>query len=198
MTNAPAPSPKPRPAVFLDRDGTLIAERNYLSDPAGVELLRGTVPALQRLRNAGFLLVVVTNQSGIGRGYYTVEDMHRVNDRLAELLRAEGLELAGIYYSPEAPDAPSTTRKPMPGMVFAARDELGVDLSRSYMVGDKLADVECGRNARVRAALLVRTGWGADHERQHTDRLAAAKAVVVDNLPAATDWILADYTREPG
>lgn len=197
MTAVPAPTAPPRPAVFLDRDGTLIVERNYLSDPAGVELLPGATTALKQLREAGFRLVVATNQSGIGRGYYTIEDMHRVNARLVELLRADGVDLAGIYFSPEGPDASSTTRKPLPGMLLAARDELGLDLSRSYMVGDKLADVECGRNAGVRAALLVRTGWGADHERDHADGLAAANAVVVDDLPAAAAWILADHPSAP-
>lgn len=183
----PAPTPAAR-AVFLDRDGTLIVERNYLSDPALVELFSDAPRALNRLQAAGFRLFLVTNQSGIGRGYYSVEDLHRVHDRLLALLAAEGVKIDRIYFAPEAPDQPSRGRKPSPQFLFDARDEFALDLGRSYVVGDKLSDLECGWNAGVRSSLLVRTGYGAETERTESDRLAAA--AVVDDLSAAADWIL--------
>ena len=176
------------PAIFLDRDGTLIEEREYLADPAGVALFPGVGAALRRLQDAGFTLVIVTNQSGIGRGYYTEADLHRVNDRLRQLLAADGVLIAKIYFAPEAPEAPSRGRKPSPQFLLDARDEFGVDLAQSYMIGDKLIDLECGWNAGVKKCLLVRTGYGAELERTSPAKLAAA--VVVDDLPAAAQWIL--------
>jgi len=177
-------------AVFLDRDGTLNVEREYLADPARLELFPGVGAALRRLQDAGFLLFIVTNQSGIGRGYYTEADMHRVNERLLAELARGGVRMERIYFAPEAPDQPSRGRKPSPRFLFDARDEFGVDLARSYMVGDKIIDVECGWNAGVRRSLLVRTGYGAETERQHAGRLA--NATVVDDLSAAVDWMLKD------
>ncbi len=177
-------------AVFLDRDGTLNVERKYLCDPDKLELFPQAGRALKRLQDAGFLLVVVTNQSGIGRGYYTEADMHRVNSRMRALLAEDGVKIAGIYYSPEAPGEPSQTRKPLPGMLLAARDEFGIDLPASYMIGDKLIDLECGWNAGVRRSLLVRTGYGTEWEARTPEALA--RAVVVDDLAAAAEWILTD------
>jgi D-glycero-D-manno-heptose 1,7-bisphosphate phosphatase len=175
-------------AVFLDRDGTLIVEKNYLSDPAEVELLPGVPQALKRLQDAGFKLILVTNQSGIGRGYYRVEDLHRVHQRLLDDLSRHGVKLERICFAPEAPDQPSRGRKPSPQFLFDARDELGIDLATSYMIGDKLIDLECGWNAGVKQSLLVRTGYGAEVERTGGRKLE--RAVVVDDLAAAAAWIL--------
>ena len=177
-----------RKAVFLDRDGTLNVERSYLSDPAQLELFPGTAAALRRLMDAGFLLFIVTNQSGIGRGYYTLEDMHRVNERLQTDLAKEGIRFEKIYYAPEAPEQPSRGRKPSPQFLLDARDEFGVDLAQSFMIGDKIIDVECGRNAGVKESILVRTGYGAEVEKKEAARLE--KAVVLDDLPACVEWIL--------
>ena len=183
-------------AVFLDRDGTLNEERRYLSDPAKVVLLPGVIKGLTQLTSAGFRLVIITNQSGIGRGYYTLEDMRRVNARVAELVAGEGIRFERIYFAPEAPEAPSRGRKPSPQFLFDARDELGLDLSRSYMVGDKLIDLECGRNAGVRRSILVRTGYGAEVEAAGGDGLASA--VICDGLGDAAEWICRDSgTLEP-
>lgn len=183
------PSGQPlRKAVFLDRDGTINVDRNYLSDPAQLELYPGTSGALRRLMDAGFLLIVVTNQSGIGRGYYTEVDMHRVNDRMIQWLSAEGIHFTKIYFSPEAPEMPSRGRKPSPQFLFDARDEFGIDLARSYMVGDKAIDVETGWNAGCAGSILVRTGYGAETERKNP--ALVTKAFVADGLPQAVDWIL--------
>jgi D,D-heptose 1,7-bisphosphate phosphatase len=178
------------PAVFFDRDGTLIVEKEYLSDPRQVVVFAGAGQALRSLMDAGFKLVIVTNQSGIGRGYYTKEDMHRVNARVKELLLVEsGVRIDGLYFAPEAPDQPSRGRKPSPQFLFDARDTLGIELGCSFMVGDKLADLECGWNAGVRQSILVRTGYGSQVEsRLGTD---GARAVVVDDVTSAATWILA-------
>src|SRR2546422_10257024 len=105
-------------AVFLDRDGTIIDEKDYLDDPDQVVLFPGAAAALKRLQDAGFKLFIVTNQSGIGRGYYTVEDMHRVNARLLEELGHKGVHIEKIYFAPEAPEEPSRGRKPSPQFLF--------------------------------------------------------------------------------
>jgi D-glycero-D-manno-heptose 1,7-bisphosphate phosphatase len=175
-------------AVFLDRDGTINVDRNYLSDPSQLELIPGAPGALRRLVDAGFLIFIVTNQSGIGRGYYSLNDMERVNARLCTALAADGVRLARIYYAPEAPEQPSRGRKPSPQFLFDARDEFGVDLAGSYMVGDKLLDLECGWNAGVKQSILVRTGYGAAAEKAEPDKVRAA--AVVDDIVSAADHIL--------
>jgi D-glycero-D-manno-heptose 1,7-bisphosphate phosphatase len=175
-------------AVFLDRDGTLIAEKNYLHRPEDVEIFPGTGPALKRLTDAGFKLVIVTNQSGIGRGYFTLTDAERVNEHLAREFVRNGVRFEKIYIAPEAPDQPSRSRKPSPQFLFDARDEFGLNLAESFMVGDKLIDLECGWNAGVKKSILVRTGYGAELERGSPQQLK--NAVVVDNLNSAVDWIL--------
>lgn len=176
-------------AVFLDRDGTINVDRHYLSKPEQFELIPGVGPALRRLLDAGFRLFIVTNQSGIGRGYYTEADMHAVNARMNELLEPFGVAFEKIYFSPEAPEQPSRNRKPLPQSLFEARDEFGLDLAQSYMVGDKIIDVETGWNAGCAASVLVRTGYGAETERKEATRLS--RAVVVDDLPAAAAWLVA-------
>ncbi len=177
-------------AVFLDRDGTIIEDKDYLHRPEEVVIFPGAVAAMRRLQDAGFDLVLVTNQSGVGRGYFTIEDVHDVHRHLCGELARDGVELRRIFIAPEHPDAPSRGRKPSPQFLFDARDELGVDLARSYMVGDKLIDLEAGWNAGVRKALLVRTGYGAQVEQKAGATLE--RAVVVDGMTAAADWILRD------
>ena len=176
-------------AVFLDRDGTLIVEKNYLHKPEEVEIFPGAGAALKRLCDAGFKLVIVTNQSGIGRGYYTLADAERVNDRVCELLARDGVRFEKIYIAPEAPEQPSRVRKPSPQFLFAARDEFNLNLAESFMVGDKLIDLECGWNAGVKKSILVRTGYGVELEKKSA--AALSRAVVVDDLSQMADWILA-------
>ena len=151
-----------RPAVFLDRDGTLIEDREYLSDPAGVRLLPGVPEGLRRLREAGFALVVVTNQSGIGRGRMTEADYLRVAAEVDRQLAEHGVALDAVYYCPASPAANSNDehpdRKPAPGMFLRAARDLDLDLAHSYSVGDSLRDLIAGRSAGCRAGFLVLTG----------------------------------------
>jgi D-glycero-D-manno-heptose 1,7-bisphosphate phosphatase len=175
-------------AVFLDRDGTIIEEREYLRNPAEVAPFSKAAEALRSLQAAGFKLFIVTNQSGVGRGYFTSDDVERVNAQMARLFAERGAHFEKIYVAPEAPDQPSRGRKPSPQFLIDARGEFGLDLAASYMIGDKLIDLECGWNAGVKASILVRTGYGAQTARENADRLG--KAVVVDDLAAAARWIL--------
>ena len=175
-------------AVFLDRDGTLIAEKNYLHRPEDVEIFPGTGPALKRLTDAGFKLVIITNQSGIGRGLFTLVDAEKVNQRIRHEFSRDGVLFEKTYLAPEAPDQPSRGRKPSPQFLFDARDEFDLNLAESYMVGDKLIDLECGWNAGVKKSILVRTGYGAELERMSPQQLK--NAVVVDDLRGMAYWIL--------
>ncbi len=176
-------------AIFLDRDGTLIVEKNYLHRPEDVEIFPGAGVALKRLADTGFKLIMVTNQSGIGRGFYTLADAERVNEQVcAELARA-GVHFEKIYIAPEAPDQPSRGRKPSPQFLFDARDEFDLNLAESYMVGDKVIDLECGWNAGVKKSILVRTGYGEKAELESPGPVSLA--VVVADLRGAAEWILA-------
>lgn len=172
-------------AAFIDRDGTLIVEREYLSDPAGVELLPGAVEALQQLRAAGFSLIVVTNQAGIARGFYSEADYLAVRDRIADLLAQRGIVLDAVYHCPHHPDFTGTCdcRKPGPGMYQRAALELGVDLARSVYFGDRLSDVLPALRFGGQG-VLVRTGYGA------TESAAAPSEItVVSDLLAGALFI---------
>ena len=125
----------------------------------------------------------------MGRGYFTLADVEKVNEHLMQELGREQVRFEKIYIAPEAPDATSRGRKPSPQFLLDARDEFHVDMTQSYMIGDKLIDLECGWNAGVKASLLVRTGYGAELERASADKLGAA--AVVDDLSAAAELILA-------
>ncbi len=175
-------------AVFLDRDGTLIAEKNYLHRPEDVEIFPGAGAALKRLADAGFQLVIVTNQSGIGRGYFTLADAERVNEHLRREFARDGVRFGKIYIAPEVPGQPSHGRKPSPQFLFDARVEFDLNLAESFMVGDKLIDLECGWNAGVKKSILVRTGYGAGTEAEMKNDLN--RTVVVDGLAEMAEWIL--------
>ena len=144
-----------RRAVFLDRDGTLIVDHGYLRDPGEVLLLTGVAEALYDLKRFGFSLVLVSNQSGIGRGIITEEQANQVHRRLISCLNACGITLDGAYYCPHSPWQGCSCRKPSPGMLIKAATELTLDLARSFMIGDRPTDVEAGRRAGCRSILLM-------------------------------------------
>ena len=178
-----------RRAIFIDRDGTLIVDKDYLRSPEEVRFVEGAIAALKRVADAGFMIVMVTNQSGVARGYFTLEDVEKVHAHISEELARAGVSFLEIYVAPELPGAPSRGRKPSPQFLFDARDEFGIDLAQSYMMGDKMIDLECGRNAGVRGSILVRTGYGAKTEQGSFGKLGAA--FIADDLRAAATWILA-------
>jgi D-glycero-D-manno-heptose 1,7-bisphosphate phosphatase len=199
------PRPRPgrdgtRPAVFLDRDGTVIEQVHYLSDPDRVRLLPGAAGALRRLRDAGFALVVVTNQSAIGRGMLTVSRLGEIHDEMNRQLDAEGVAVDAIYYCPEAPAGDDRTaiehgdRKPGPGMLLRAAGDLGLDLGASWMVGDMISDILAGVNAGCRGSILVETGKGLSEAEGALDVAYA----VADDLAAAAALILGGRRGGPG
>lgn len=175
-----------RPAVFIDRDGTIITERHYLADPAGVELIPGAVEAMKALRDAGFALVVVTNQSGIARGRYTLEDYHAVAKRLDELLADKAVRVDATEYCPHYPEltGPCSCRKPDTGMHRRAAEEHGLDVARSFFIGDKVSDVLPASRLGGQG-ILVRTGYGAESEAG-----APLDTWVADDLAGAARRIL--------
>src|SRR4051794_25272006 len=156
-------------AVFLDRDGTLMTDVDYCGQPGNVRVFSGVPEALRRLKDAGYLLVVITNQSGIGRGYFTEEQYRAVE---AEVLRqlGDGL-LDATYYCPHVPADKCKCRKPSADMVVRAVHDHDVDLSRSFFLGDKQSDIDCGRNAAVKT-ILVRTGYGSAANVKNADFVA--------------------------
>ena len=167
-------------AVFFDRDGTLMEEVHYCSDPAQVKMYAGVPEALRKLKEVGFRTLIVSNQSGIGRGLFTL-DQYRVVE--SEVLRQLGDDLVdATYYCPDPPGQKSKSRKPAPGMVVKATDDHHIDLSRSFFIGDKESDVECAHNAGVRA-IRVRT-------RIQRDMTGSNAEWVVDDVPAAVQLIL--------
>jgi D-glycero-D-manno-heptose 1,7-bisphosphate phosphatase len=146
------------PTIFLDRDGTLMRDVDYCSDPGQVEVFPEAAEALRRLKGHGYKLIIITNQSGIGRGYFSKDEYCLVEQ---EFLRQLGAGLIDAsYYCPDLPGKNSARRKPAPGMILEAQRDQGLDLTRSWLIGDKASDIECGRNAGVRT-ILVESGYGA-------------------------------------
>ncbi len=168
-----------RRAVFLDRDDTLIHDIPYLGNPEKVTLIPGARDALIRLQQAGFRLVLVSNQSGIARGLISHEQVRAVNDEVARQLLPARLD--AVYYSPDGPHGPSETRKPAPGLLLQAARAHGIDLTQSFMVGDKASDVACAHNAGCRAVRIAAAPPRVDDP---------AADFVAPDLASAADWIL--------
>ena len=166
--------------MFLDRDGTIMHDADYCSDPKQVQVFDGAPAALRQLKGAGYKIIVITNQSGIGRGFFTEEQYRAVE---TEVLRQLGDNLIdATYFCPDAPGQPSKCRKPAPGMVLEAARENEIDLSRSFLIGDKEIDAECAHNSGVRA-IRVRTGFDKVTDGSCADWVA-------EDLAAATEIII--------
>jgi D-glycero-D-manno-heptose 1,7-bisphosphate phosphatase len=182
-----------RPAVFLDRDGTLMEEVHYCADPALVRVFPGTSGALRALRERGFLTVIITNQSGIGRGLLSEAQYHAVQEEL--MRQIDPSLVSASYFCPDAPPTPSLRRKPEPGMVLEAARELEIDLARSWFIGDKAADIQCGQRAGTRT-ILVLTGYGSA---EAASKSVPAPDFVAKDIVAAAAFILehGDANSEP-
>ena len=186
-----------RPAVFLDRDGTLIEVRAYPARSEEVRLLAGAAAAVERLRRAGFSCVVVTNQSGVGRGLLTEKQMHAVNEEMTRQLREAGTQVDGLYCCTFAPLTADKTviehpdRKPGPGMLLRAARELDLDLPASWLVGDSVSDILAGRNAGCRGQILVRSG----HDLSEALAFLEKDVLLLNDLGEAADYILASPHR---
>ena len=164
-------------AVFLDRDGTIIVDKGYLADPEGVELLPRAVEGLRRFQAAGYDLLIVTNQSGVGRGYYSAADAEAVNARTVALLAESGIAITEVLYCPHLPNAGCSCRKPAPGMLLEGAARHGIDLGRSVMIGDTVTDIEAGRAAGCALTFLIAAS-------------PVPGAVVVTDLAQAADYVI--------
>ena len=183
-----------RPAVFLDRDGTMIREVDYLRSVEQLRLLPGVAGAIRRLNEAGFAVVVTTNQSGVARGLLTEGGLDRIHEQLRQRLARRGAHLDGLYYCPHHPKAKVARyrrscgcRKPSPEMLQRAAAELDLDMKQSFAVGDSARDVEAGRRAGCRT-VLVRTGYGKKTEANLGE--ADRPDHIADDLASAVEWVL--------
>jgi D-glycero-D-manno-heptose 1,7-bisphosphate phosphatase len=172
--------------VFLDRDGTLVEDHGYTHRLEDYALLPGVPEGLRRLAQAGFALAIVTNQSGIGRGYYAEDDFHAFQRHLVADLARRGLRIESTFFCPHLPEAACACRKPASGMLEQARRELGADLARSWVIGDHRSDVELAARAGCAGAVLVLTGHGSEES-----ALVAAETLRAPDLPGAAELILA-------
>jgi D-glycero-D-manno-heptose 1,7-bisphosphate phosphatase len=163
---------KPRRAVFLDRDGTVNVEKNYLVRPEDWEFVPGAIDAIKRINDLGFLAIVVTNQAGVARGFYTEADVARLHRHVDAMLAEAGARIDGYYMCPHHPDfgGECDCRKPNPGMLLQAAADFDIALENSYLIGDKAVDVQAALNANV-TPILVRTGYGAAAQHEIPDHI---------------------------
>ncbi len=170
--------------VLVDRDGTINVEKHYLHKPEDLELNPGAAEGLRKLAALGLEIAVITNQSGVGRGYFDIAAVEAVHARLVEILAAEGVEIASFHICPHGPNDDCACRKPLPGLAEQVATQHGVDLSKCFVIGDKQADIDLGRGVGA-VSILVRTGYGAEHEAKGL----AKPDYAVDDLKAAADLI---------
>lgn len=182
-------------AVFVDRDGTICFDKHYLADPNGLELIPTVAEGIRKLNDAGIPVVVVTNQSGIARGYFTVERLSEIHDRMKEALSVRGARVDDIFYCPHLPDAGCPCRKPAPGMLFQARDKHGFDLGRSFVVGDRMMDIELARAVGATGILVPEPG-----DQYHVDgeiaKSSCKPSFRAKEFVQAADWILEKTGRK--
>lgn len=171
-----------KPAIFSDRDGTLVKEVNYLSHPDDVQIDESTRDAVLKLKKAGFLLIVVTNQSGIGRGIYQIEDMQKVHEQIQRELN---YAVDSFYFCPHVPNFGCECRKPGLGMINNAREDFDIDMSRSWFIGDKVLDIETGESAGISTA-MVATGYGLEDK----VKLKQPPTIFCENFAEAVSFII--------
>ena len=182
-------------AVFLDRDGTIIEDRDYLSDPKDIKLIPGSVEAVKAINDMGFKTIVVTNQSGVARGYFPEKSIAEIHGKLKELFNEEGAQIDGFYYCPHHPTAGEGQyriechcRKPETGMLDAAVRDFDLDPSNSYVIGDKLIDIELAQRADA-TGILVKTGYGKKELKTLSDNSEITPMHIAEDLLDAVEWI---------
>ena len=183
------------PAVFLDRDGTINEEMGYINHLSRFRVFPQAAPAIRRLNEAGLKVVVISNQSGVARGYFPLALMEEVNRHLTELLAAGGARLDGFYVCTHHPNDDCSCRKPKPELIFRAARDLDLDLPHSYLVGDRFKDLETAANAGVKG-ILVLTGYGRGEYESLRDKAKVAPVYVAQDLEDAAAWILDDLQKD--
>jgi D-glycero-D-manno-heptose 1,7-bisphosphate phosphatase len=191
---------KRRRAILIDRDGTLCEEVGYVNHVGRVRLPERSIEAVRRANEAGFQTVLVTNQAGVARGYFDESLVGEVHDHIREALGTKGARLDGIYYCPHHPEVGAgpyrrecDCRKPRPGMLLRARDEMGIDLTSSYMVGDSHKDIEAGHRVGAKTVLVL-TGYGRGEMEHQPHRFTVEPDHVAADLLEAVEWILETYS----
>lgn len=207
-TSKAAPSPGTRsagrPCVFLDRDGVVTREAGYLNHPDRLELLPGSAVSIRRLNALGILTVITTNQSGVARGYFTETVLAKTHRRLRKLLAERGARLDAIYHAPMHPQAkdpalrldPDSMRKPGTGMIRLAQNRFRIDMSRSWVVGDRTGDMELARNAGI-GSVFVLSGYGLGEYEYHRREWAVQPDHICADLAHAVRWIADELRRSP-
>jgi D-glycero-D-manno-heptose 1,7-bisphosphate phosphatase len=180
---------KLKPAVFLDRDGTISEEMGYLNHVSRFHMFACAAPAVRRINERGIPVIVVTNQSGVARGFFPEDVVQQVNERMMRELAAGGARVDASYYCPHGAQDGCSCRKPQPGLLRRAAEEHGLDLSRSFVVGDRYADVEMAHRVGARAVLVL-TGYGRGEVEWHATGWPRQPDHVAEDLGVATDWIL--------
>jgi D-glycero-D-manno-heptose 1,7-bisphosphate phosphatase len=170
-------------ALFVDRDGVINVEKNYLHRQEDFEFIDGVFDALRHFQDNGFLLVVITNQSGIGRGYYGEDDFQKLTAWMIEEFARNGVKIAKVYHCPHTENEVCECRKPSPGMILAAKEEFDIDLASSWLIGDKESDVEAGQNAAVGTLVIARSGHKIDENSTKADYVVDSIA----QLPSLLD-----------
>ena len=185
-------------AIFLDRDGTINEEKGYLNDPDGLNLLPGAGEAIKKVNDHQIKVVVITNQSGVARGYFSEDQVEMIHQKLRELLKEKCAFLDGIYYCPHHPEVCHTEygikcncRKPAPGMLETASEELGIDLACSYVIGDKIIDVELAYRVGAKG-ILVLTGYGKEEVEALNSGSKRRPDYVARDILDAVNWVLRD------
>lgn len=178
-----------RRAVFVDRDGTVCFDKHYLSDPAGLELIPTVAEGIRKLNDAGVPVIIVTNQSGIDRGFFDEDQLQAIHDRMLEMLDEHGAWVDDIYYCPHLPDAGCDCRKPAPGMLLQASDEHGIDLARSFVIGDRMMDVEMAHAGGAKGILVPEPG-NQYHVETELENSEESPDYRTDTFMNAVEWIL--------
>jgi len=182
------------PTVFLDRDGTINEDMGYINHLSRFRVFSQAAPAIRRLNEAGLKVVVISNQSGVARGYFSASLLEEVHRHLTELLAAAGARLDGLYVCTHHPNEDCPCRKPKPELILRAARELDLDLAHSYLVGDRYNDIQTAANAGVKG-ILVLTGYGRGEFEFLRDQAAVPPVYVAQDLPDATAWILEDLKK---
>jgi D-glycero-D-manno-heptose 1,7-bisphosphate phosphatase len=185
-----------RPAIFIDRDGTINEQRGYINHPSRFIILPGVPEAFRLLNRAGFLALIVSNQSGVARGYFPIELIYNIHDKMKEPITRQGGHIDGIYFCPHYPRGSVSEyavecdcRKPRTGLIDRACKDFEIDLTRSYMIGDHYTDMELADRAGIKG-ILVRTGYGAGVIEYNLPVMATKPAYIADDLLDAVKWII--------
>jgi D-glycero-D-manno-heptose 1,7-bisphosphate phosphatase len=179
----------PKFAVFVDRDGTICFDRHYLSNPDGLELIPTVAEGIKRLNDAGIPVIVVTNQSGVGRGFFDEDQLKAIHERMEDVLAEHGARVNDIYYCPHMPNSGCNCRKPAPGMLLKASDEHGIDLKRSFVIGDRMMDIEMAHAVGAKGILVPEPGNQYRVEKEMEDS-EEKPDYSIDTFMNAVEWIL--------